>query len=47
MLEIEYLADRVAIIDRGKIIESGTVSDIKRDNNAKNLEEVFVKLSQS
>lgn len=47
MLEIEYLADRVAIIDKGKIIESGTVFDIKKDNNAKNLEEVFVKLSQS
>ncbi len=47
MLEIEYLADRVAIIDKGKIIESGTVVDIKRENSAKNLEEVFVKLSRS
>lgn len=47
MLEIEYLADRVAIIDHGKIIESGTIFDIKKQNNAKNLEEVFVALSKS
>lgn len=47
MLEIEYLADRVAIIDHGRIIESGTIADIKKQNNAKNLEEVFVALSKS
>ncbi len=46
MLEIEYLADRIAIINHGKIIDSGTISKIKSDNNARNLEEAFVKLAK-
>jgi len=46
MLEIEYLADRVAIIDKGKIIEFGTIDKIKKDNSAQNLEEVFIKLAK-
>lgn len=41
MLEIEYLSDRVAIIDSGKIHEIGTPEELKKKYNAKNLEEVF------
>jgi len=44
MLEIEYLADRVGIIDQGRIIEMGTVDDLKQKHKAKNLEEVFLSL---
>lgn len=44
MLEIEYLADRVGIIDQGKIIETGTVDELKQKHQAKNLEEVFLSL---
>jgi ABC-2 type transport system ATP-binding protein len=44
MLEIEYLSNKIGIIDKGKIIETGTVSELKKKHNAKNLEEVFLKL---
>lgn len=42
MLEIEFLADRVAIIDSGKIHEIGTVKGLKDKYGKANLEEVFV-----
>jgi ABC-2 type transport system ATP-binding protein len=44
MLEIEYLSNMIAIIDHGKIIETGTVNDLKSEHKAKNLEEVFLNL---
>ncbi len=47
MLEIEYLADRIAIIEKGKICEVGTAKDLKNKYRANNLEEVFKKISSS
>lgn len=44
MLEIEYLADRVAIIDKGRILELGEVAEIKTRHAAANLEEVFARI---
>ncbi len=41
MLEIEFVSDRVAIIAKGKILETGTCEEVKAKHNAKNLEEVF------
>lgn len=46
MLEIEYLADRAAIIHRGLILEHGDVGEIKARHGAANLEEVFAKIVQ-
>jgi len=46
MLEIEYLAQKVAIIDKGVIIEQGDVQTLKKKHNAKNLEEVFIKVAK-
>ena len=46
MLEIEFLSDRVGIIDKGKIIEIGTAGKLKRKYKAKNLEEVFAKITK-
>jgi ABC-2 type transport system ATP-binding protein len=43
MLEIEFLADRVALITEGKIKETGTVAELKTRYAAQNLEEVFEK----
>ncbi|OQA04424.1 MAG: putative ABC transporter ATP-binding protein YbhF [bacterium ADurb.Bin400] len=43
MLEIEFLSDRVGIIDRGKIYGIGTPKELKQQYNADNLEEVFSK----
>lgn len=47
MLEIEFLSDRVAIIDQGKIHEVGTPLELKKKYHAKNLEEVFVKATEN
>jgi len=44
MLEVEYLCDRVALINRGKIVAEGPPNQLKKDADASNLEEVFVKV---
>ncbi len=41
MLEIEFLSDRVALIDKGVILDSGTPQELKEKYRAGNLEEVF------
>ena len=46
MLEIEYLSDRIAIIDKGVIHETGTCDEIKQKYGAANLEEVFRKVAK-
>ncbi|WP_297521634.1 ABC transporter ATP-binding protein [Thermococcus sp.] len=42
MLEVEYLCHRVALINRGQIIEVGTPRELKDKYSAENLEEVFM-----
>ncbi|MDO9100034.1 MAG: ABC transporter ATP-binding protein [Caldisericota bacterium] len=44
MLEIEYLSDRVAIIDNGTIHDVGTPQGLKAKYGKANLEEVFVEV---
>lgn len=44
MLEIEYLSDRVGIINKGQILAIGTPAELKQQHRAQNLEEVFVHL---
>lgn len=46
MLEIEYLADRIAIIEAGKICDIGTAHELRKKHSAANLEEVFMKVSK-
>jgi ABC-2 type transport system ATP-binding protein len=41
MLEIEFLSDRVGLIDKGHILDTGTSQALKDKYGAKNLEEVF------
>lgn len=41
MLEIEYICDRVGIVTGGKLIMTGTTSELKEKYNVDNLEEVF------
>jgi ABC-2 type transport system ATP-binding protein len=41
MLEIEFVSDRVALIDDGRILDTGTPAELKAKHSAKNLEEVF------
>jgi len=42
MLEVEFLCDRVALINEGKIIGEGSPSELKSKYKAPNLEEVFM-----
>lgn len=44
MLEIEFLSDRVGIIDKGQILAIGTPEELKQEHGSRNLEEVFVHL---
>ncbi|MBM5804478.1 MAG: ABC transporter ATP-binding protein [Candidatus Verstraetearchaeota archaeon] len=44
MLEVEYLCDRVAFINEGRIVEVGSPSGLRARHEAANLEEAFVKV---
>jgi ABC-2 type transport system ATP-binding protein len=44
LLEVEFLCDRVALINKGRIIESGTPLELKERHGAQNLEDVFLKV---
>lgn len=41
MLEVEYLCDKVALVDKGKIVIEGSPDELKSKYNAVNLEDVF------
>jgi ABC-2 type transport system ATP-binding protein len=43
MLEVELLCHRIALIDDGKIVADGTAEELKKEYDAKNIEEAFVK----
>ncbi len=45
MEEAQELCDRVAIIDEGRLIEIGSPEELMKKHQAKNLEEVFLKLT--
>lgn len=42
MLEVEYLCERIALIDKGIIVETGKVKELKEKYSARNIEEVFI-----
>ncbi|MDH5267647.1 MAG: ABC transporter ATP-binding protein [Candidatus Bathyarchaeota archaeon] len=44
MLEVEHLCNRVALINKGKIVAEGSPAELKKKANASNLEEVFAKV---
>lgn len=44
MKEVEKLCDRVIIINKGRIIEQGTIDELKKKHGNDDLEEVFVSL---
>lgn len=45
MEEAEKVADRIAIIDKGKIISHGTSSELKKKTKTHSLEDAFLKLT--
>jgi len=44
MLEVEYLCDRVALVNKGKIVVEGKSDELKKRYHSANLEEVFAKV---
>jgi len=47
MLEVEYLCDRVALINKGKIVEIGKPKDLETKYQVQNMEEVFEKVTNA
>ena len=45
--EIEQLCDRVAILSKGKLLQVGTIEDIKNTANSSKFEDAFVKLVET
>ena len=44
MEEAEYLCDRIVLINGGKIISQGTIEELKKATNGKNLRDIFSSL---
>jgi ABC-2 type transport system ATP-binding protein len=44
MLEVEHLCDRVALLNKGKLVVEGRPQDLKQKFGSANLEEVFAKV---
>jgi ABC-2 type transport system ATP-binding protein len=43
--EADKVANRVVIVDQGKVVASGTPEEIKKQNNTDDLEDAFIKLT--
>ncbi|AEJ62020.1 ABC transporter related protein [Spirochaeta thermophila DSM 6578] len=46
MLEVEFLARRVGIIHRGRLLAEGTPQELKERSGAENLEQVFMEVTR-
>ncbi len=44
MLEVDYLCDRIVLMNKGKIVATGTPAELKEAYGAPNLEEAFMKV---
>jgi ABC-2 type transport system ATP-binding protein len=44
MLEVEYLCDQVALLNKGKVVARGKPQELKEKFESANLEEVFAKV---
>lgn len=42
--EIESLCDRVAVLSKGKLLQTGTVEELKSITNTQNFEDAFIKI---
>ncbi len=47
MEEAEYLCDRIAVINKGKVKSIGTIQELKRQTGQERLREVFIKLLEN
>jgi ABC-2 type transport system ATP-binding protein len=46
MLEVEFLCDRIALMNEGKVVETGSPEHLMKKYDARNIEEVFVQVVQ-
>ena len=44
MLEVDYLCDRIALINRGRLLAAGSPQEVKSSVSAPNLEEAFMRV---
>lgn len=44
MLEVELMCDRIALVNDGRIVETGTPKELKEKYHASNIEDVFVEV---
>ncbi len=44
MLEVDFLCDRIALINNGQIVKSGTPNQLKEEYKVSNIEEVFIEV---
>ncbi len=44
MLEVDYICDRIALVNKGRIVATGTPAELKETYSAPNLEEAFMKV---
>ncbi|WP_146398691.1 ABC transporter ATP-binding protein [Pseudobythopirellula maris] len=44
MSEVERICDRIAVMDRGRIVESGTLEELRERHGESDLEELFFRL---
>ena len=44
MLEVEFMCDRIALINEGVLVEGGTPDELKGKYRASNVEEVFARV---
>ncbi len=44
MLEVDYLCDRIVLMNKGRIVASGTPGELKEASGTANLEEAFMKV---
>ncbi|AEH50295.1 ABC transporter ATP-binding protein [Pseudothermotoga thermarum] len=44
MLEVDFLCDRIALVNNGQIVKSGTPNQLKEEYKASNIEEVFIEV---
>jgi len=46
MLEVDFLCDRISLIDEGLILETGSPQELKDKYQVQNIEEVFMEVVQ-
>jgi len=46
MLEVEFLCNRIALIDEGRVLAEGTPQEVKSYYKARNLEEAFMEATK-